>query len=183
MPRPEGQRSFPRHLHSGNVATPRRASQQPFSCTWRRRPTHTPRTRFTISSGTKRSSRSSSCTPRLESASTPGSTRSRAAGRLERCPPSQLGILDAAIAFDEVATKLDAFRAQHIDDGGLWAICGEMGSIRPGGWTCVCSGTWRSSDSGCVTTRSYAPPSRTRSSVASSISAISANEASFRILS
>ncbi len=40
-------------------------------------------------------------------------------------PPSQLGILDAAIAFDEVATKLDAFRAQHIDDGGLWAIWGD----------------------------------------------------------
>ena len=39
-------------------------------------------------------------------------------------PRSQRGILDAAIAFEEVANKLDAFRAQHIDDGGLWARWG-----------------------------------------------------------
>lgn len=41
-----------------------------------------------------------------------------------KAPRSQRGVLDAAIAFEEVATKLDAFRARHIDDGGLWAQWG-----------------------------------------------------------
>lgn len=42
-----------------------------------------------------------------------------------KVPASQRGILDAAIAFEQVATKLDAFRAEHIDDGGLWAAWGD----------------------------------------------------------
>jgi hypothetical protein len=42
---------------------------------------------------------------------------------------SQRGILDAAIAFQDVAGKLEAFCAQRIDDGTLWAKWGR--SIDP----------------------------------------------------
>jgi methylase of polypeptide subunit release factors len=40
-------------------------------------------------------------------------------------PRSQRGVLDAAIAFEDVAVKLESFRAQRIDDGGLWARWGD----------------------------------------------------------
>src|SRR5262249_15770428 len=40
-------------------------------------------------------------------------------------PPAQRGVLEACIAFKEVAEKLDAFRASLIDDGTIWAKWGR----------------------------------------------------------
>ena len=44
---------------------------------------------------------------------------------LPEAPRSQRGVLEAAIAFEDVAVKLESFRAQRIDDGGLWAGWGD----------------------------------------------------------
>lgn len=44
---------------------------------------------------------------------------------LSQVPRSQRGILEAAIAFEDVAAKLESFHAQHIDDGRLWARWGD----------------------------------------------------------
>jgi len=44
---------------------------------------------------------------------------------VSRIPRSLRGVLDAAIAFEDVAAKLESFRAQQIDDGRLWARWGD----------------------------------------------------------
>ncbi|MCC6556318.1 MAG: SAM-dependent methyltransferase, partial [Polyangiaceae bacterium] len=44
---------------------------------------------------------------------------------LSQVPRSQHGVLEATIAFDDVASKLESFRAQHIDDGAIWARWGD----------------------------------------------------------
>lgn len=44
---------------------------------------------------------------------------------LSQVPRSQRGVLEAAITFEDVAAKLESFRAPHIDDGGLWARWGD----------------------------------------------------------
>jgi hypothetical protein len=40
--------------------------------------------------------------------------------------PEQQGVLEAAISFNEVATKLSAFRAHAIDDGTIWRTHGHQ---------------------------------------------------------
>lgn len=46
-------------------------------------------------------------------------------GSTSDVPGSQRGVLDAAIAFEDVATKLESFRAKRIDDGELWVRWGD----------------------------------------------------------
>lgn len=41
-------------------------------------------------------------------------------------PESQRGVLEACVAFEDVVTKLAAFRAACVDDGTLWAIWGPL---------------------------------------------------------
>ncbi len=43
----------------------------------------------------------------------------------DSAPSPQRGVLEACVAFEEVADKLDALRARHIDDGTIWARWGE----------------------------------------------------------
>jgi methylase of polypeptide subunit release factors len=44
---------------------------------------------------------------------------------LSETPRSQRGVLEAAIAFGEVASKLDALRAERIDAGDIWGLWGD----------------------------------------------------------